>query len=82
MHHWQDLVLSISLLAFNVALIPSVIGKHKPRLATSLLTAAFLLPEVVVFVSLSLWYSLAMTVLNALLWTTLAIQRYMQSQEL
>jgi hypothetical protein len=76
MHHWQDIVLSISLLAFNIALIPSVIGEHKPRLATSVLTALFLLPEVVVFINLSLWYSFIMASINTLLWTTLAIQQY------
>jgi len=77
-HHWQDIVLSISLLAFNIALLPSVTGKHKPRLTTSLLTALFLIPELVVFMTLSLWYSFAMTFVNASLWATLAIQRWLQ----
>jgi hypothetical protein len=79
MDHWQDLVLSISLAAFNIALIPSVIGKQKPRLATSILTALFLLPELAVFGSLTYWYSFSMTLLNTLLWTTLAIQRIRQT---
>jgi hypothetical protein len=78
MHHWQDVVLSISLLAFNVALVPSVLGRHKPRLVTSVLTALFLVPELIVFVSLSLWYSFVMTLINTSLWTILAVQRYLQ----
>ncbi len=78
MHSWQDIVLSISVLAFNVALLPSVIGRHKPRITTSLLTALFLIPEVIVFFSLSLWYSFAMALINASLWSTLATQRYLQ----
>jgi hypothetical protein len=78
MHHWQDIVLSISLLAYNIALIPSILGKQKPRFATSLLTAIFLIPEILVFANLKLWYSLAMTSINALLWTVLAIQRIRQ----
>lgn len=78
MYHWQDFVLAVSLLAFNVALLPSVKGKQKPRLATSVMTAAFLIPEIIVFASLSLWYSLTMTTLNFGLWATLAIQRYLQ----
>jgi len=80
MHHWQDLVLAISVFAFNVALIPSVVGKQKPRMMTSVLTALFLVPEVIVFFSLSLWYSFTMALINALLWTVLAVQRYMQAR--
>jgi hypothetical protein len=80
MHHWQDLVLSISLLAFNIALIPSVFGKQKPRLVTSAVTAAFLVPEILVFANLHLWYSLTMTSTNAMLWTIIAIQRFRQSK--
>lgn len=79
---WQDMALSVSVLAFNVALVPSVVGKHKPRMVTSVFTALFLLPEIVVFFSLSLWYSFAMALLNALLWTTLAIQQYAQLKSL
>ncbi len=79
MSSWQDIVLSISVLAFNVALLPSVAGKQKPRMATSILTALFLIPEVVVFFSLSLWYSFVMALLNAGLWSVLAIQRYTQT---
>jgi hypothetical protein len=78
MHSWQDIVLAISVLAFNIALLPSLIGKQKPRIATSLLTALFLIPEVIVFFSLSLWYSFAMALINAIFWTILAAQRYMQ----
>jgi hypothetical protein len=78
MNNWQDIVLSISVLAFNVALLPSLVGTQKPRIATSFLTALFLIPEVIVFFSLSLWYSFAMALLNAILWAALAIQRYAQ----
>jgi hypothetical protein len=75
---WQDILLSLSLLAFNVALIPSVVGRQKPRLATSILTAVFLIPEIIVFASLHLWYSFTMTLINTALWATLAFQRYLQ----
>lgn len=81
MHNWQDIVLSISVLAFSVALLPSLLGKQKPRIATSLLTALFLLPEVIVFFSLSLWYSFAMALINAVLWFALAAQRYVQIKD-
>lgn len=78
MHSWQDIVLAISVLAFNIALLPSIRSKQKPRLATSVMTALFLIPEIIVFLSLSLWYSFAMALTNMLLWTALAVQRLTQ----
>ena len=78
MNNWHDVVLSVSVLAFNIALLPSLLGKQKPRVATSLLTALFIVPEIIVFFSLSLWYSFAMALLNAIFWSILAIQRYRQ----
>ena len=78
MHSWQDVALAVSLLAFNVALVPSVVGKQKPRLATSLTTGLFILPQLVAFASLRLWYSFAMAFINASLWFTLAYQRKRQ----
>lgn len=79
MYHWQDTAIAVSVFAFNIALLPSVIKKQKPNLATSLLTAIFLLPQLAAFYSLSLWYSFAMAAINAALWATLAAQRYYQT---
>ncbi|TAH33465.1 hypothetical protein EYC59_05030 [Candidatus Saccharibacteria bacterium] len=78
MHSWQDVVLAISLLAFNLALVPSVVGKQKPRVATSLTTGLFIVPQLVAFASIKLWYSFAMAFINATLWFTLAVQRKSQ----
>lgn len=72
---WQDAVLAICVLAFNIALIPSVIGKEKPRMATSFLTFTFLVPQAFVFFTLSLWYAFAMSTVNAMLWLALALQK-------
>ena len=74
MTSWQDSVLAISVFALNTALLPSLWGKAKPRLATSLLTGLFLLPQAIVFFSLSLWYSLVMVSINITLWLILAAQ--------
>ncbi len=78
MHSWQDVVLAVSLCAFNIALVPSVAGKQKPRVATSLMTAVFILPQLVALASLHLWYSFTMAFINASLWFTLALQRHRQ----
>ncbi len=76
--HWQDIVLSVSIFVFNAALIPSVIGNSKPALSTSVLTATFLSATVVVYVSLSLWFTAAMAGINTFLWATLGVQKYRQ----
>ena len=80
MHHWQDFVLAISIMAFNVGLIPTVLGKSKPALSTSLITTFFLIATVTVYVSLSLWYATVMSSINALLWATLAVQKLKSSK--
>jgi K+-sensing histidine kinase KdpD len=74
-HHWQDIVLAISILGFNIALIPTIFHKHKPHPSTGILTALFQLSALVVYISLSLWYSAAMSLLNAALWTVLVVQK-------
>ena len=77
-HHWQDFVLAASILGFNIALFPTVSGESKPAIATSLLTVLFQVAALVVFISLALWYSAAMSLMNALLWAILALQKYRQ----
>lgn len=74
-HHWQDVVLAISILGFNFALLPTIFTKHKPHATTGILTALFQLSALIVFVSLSLWYSAAMSLLNASLWIVIVIQK-------
>lgn len=76
MNQWQDLVLSVSFIVFNVALIPSIRSKDKPALQTSLITTTFLIPGLIVYMSLSLWFSAVLTAINISLWLTLAIQVY------
>lgn len=71
---WQDVALTVANLSFSIALLPSVFSEHKPALATSLMTTAGLIVIAVSFVTLSLWLSTAIVILNALIWLTLAFQ--------
>ena len=80
MYTWQDLVLATSYIVFNIALIPSIIGKDKPNFKTSVITATFQIPCLVVYLSLSLWFSAALATLNFSLWATLAIQKKVQAK--
>lgn len=74
--HWQDLVLSTCILGFNIALVPTLLSKkHKPHASTGIITAIFQLAAFSVYLSLHLWYSASMAVLNAVLWIVLAIQK-------
>ena len=75
MHHWQDIVLALGSLVFSAALLPSIRSKHKPHISTSLLTAGVLLVYVIVYATLSLWYTMVAMALNATLWLILAGQR-------
>jgi hypothetical protein len=76
MHHqWQDIVLAICVLVFNLALVPSIFGESKPALATSVLNVFFMLAVVTVYFNLHLWYSAIMNSINTVLWAILAIQK-------
>lgn len=74
-HHWQDVVLAISILGFNLALLPTIFSKHKPHASTGIFTVLFQLSILVVYISLSLWYSAAMSLLNATLWAVIVVQK-------
>lgn len=73
-YQWQDVVLAISICGFNIALIPSLFSKSKPALSTSILTASLQIAVMIVFLSLMLWYSAAMSFINFALWSALAVQ--------
>lgn len=75
MYNWQDWVLALTVVVFNVALLFSVRGVDKPSLVTSLLTGGFMIPQAIVFFSLSLWYSFIMACINVGLWMILAFQK-------
>jgi hypothetical protein len=78
MHHIQDIILTVGSLFFSVALIPSLVGKHKPAVSTSILTSIVLVVFAAVYISLSLWFSAVAISINAICWLTLAVQRYTQ----
>jgi hypothetical protein len=75
-HQWQDLALATSTCVFNIALLPSVLGKHKPALGTCAFTATFLCVNVTAYYTLQLWYAATMASINLFLWATLLAQVY------
>ena len=76
MHPIQDFLITVGTLLFLVALIPTIIGKDKPALSTSFLTASVLLVFSGTFASLHLWFSAVTDIANAGGWLILGIQKY------
>jgi len=74
---WQDIVFSIGAWIFVIALLPSVFGKDKPALLSSLITGSVLAIFAFTYVSLSLGMAALSTSMVSLTWFVLAIQKIM-----
>lgn len=72
---WQDAVLSVVGFLFSIVLIPTLRGKDKPALSSALLTAFLLMWVSLSYATLHLWLGFTSTVLNCIVWATLAVQR-------
>lgn len=76
---WQDFIFTIGSLVFALALLPSVLGPHKPALASSVMTGSVLFIFAVTYITLGLIFSAISVCLTAIMWTILAIQKWRQS---
>lgn len=74
---WQDFIFAGGQWVFIVALLPSIMGKDKPALFTSIVTTMALILFVISFASLSLWISAVSTACSTAAWTILAVQKYL-----
>ena len=81
MHHAQDLILTVGSLVLMIALIPSILGEHKPALSTSASTGMVLVVFAGVYTSLRLWFAAIVTCLSGILWLVLAIQKFIQGNK-
>jgi len=75
---WQDIVLSVGSWIFIFALFPSIFGKDKPPVSTSVLTGGVLLIYTVVYFTLHLWLSVASTGILAIAWLALGAQKFLR----
>lgn len=71
---WQDLIFGVGGLVFFLALIPSIRGKNKPEVSTSIVTIFVLASYCVAQVSLGLYLAAAMSVLTIFGYAILAYQ--------
>ena len=68
---WQDGVLAVGSAGFALALLPTLHSPHRPEIKTSVLTAAILWAETVVYLTLGLPLTAILVGANAWLWTLL-----------
>lgn len=72
---WQDTVIAICNLAFVPAMLPTILGKDKPALSTSVLNAIIVSIIAFALATLNLWFAFATATIIALIWTILAVQK-------
>ncbi|MDP9211836.1 MAG: hypothetical protein M3N59_01005 [bacterium] len=72
---WQDIVLSAGSVMFIIALVPSILSRDKPAMATSLMTSLVLIGFTVTYASLELWFTTIITIITVALWLTLFVQK-------
>jgi len=76
---WQDITITIIMIAFSYALIPQIIKGFKKRksllpLQTALITSIGMFILTITYYTLNLTFSAIMTFITGTLWTTLLIQ--------
>lgn len=71
---WQDVTISVGQFVFAVGLLPSIFGRFKPALVTSLTTAAGLTVFGFCFWTLGLYLSMAGVLTGAAGWWVLTYQ--------
>lgn len=74
--HWQDWVITIGQIIFIVSLIPTLKGKDKPPVSTSVPTGIVLLIFGVAQYSLGLVASTFTSVILGTLWIVVGAQKY------
>ena len=72
---WQDILMAIGGVGFSLALIPSVIGEHKPEKSTCAITGGILTSYVVAMATLGLFFSSIAIGITATMWWVLLYQQ-------
>lgn len=69
---WQDITIAIVQGVFVIALIPTIVGPHKPAFWTCAITAVGMAALTAAFGSLQFWWAWATSTLSTLAWGYLA----------
>ncbi len=73
---YQDIILAGGTVVAVIALFPSILGKSKPAMLTSLLNGMVMVVFAGVYLTLSLWFTAGMVGLLSFLWLILAFQKH------
>ncbi len=65
---WQDMVLAIGGFIIAAGIIPTILSPAKPPIATSTIIVATLAVFTLTFATLGLWFTVAATAVQAVLW--------------
>lgn len=77
---WQDYLLTAVQFFFWITIIPMLLQKEKPPLATSIPTGIILLVAAAATATLHLWFAAASQSITGLEWLLLAYQRIRQER--
>ncbi len=77
---WQDIVIFIGQWVFVIAIIPTILGKEKPALSTSIVTGTVLVIFALTYLTLKLWLSTISASMISAAWFLLALQKYNQNR--
>lgn len=77
---WQDTVIAICNLAFVPAMLPTILGKDKPALSTSVLNAIIVSIIAFALATLDLWLAFSSAAIIALTWAVLAVQKILMKR--
>jgi len=72
---WQDVVVAAAHIVFIFALLPSILGEHKPSPWTSLIKAIMVLLVGCTLCTLGLFFTMAVEFVLAALWFILFLQK-------
>ncbi len=77
---WQDYVIALVQIGLVIALIPTLRGKDKPALSTSIMNTLLLGIITFCFFTLELYFATCTVLATALAWAVLAVQKMKQEK--
>lgn len=75
---WQDILIGSAQAMLALGLLPALFHHHKPPLSTAIVTALGMAAFVIAFGTLAMWWSTAMSAVQLVLWSILALQKRLQ----
>ncbi len=78
---WQDIVIFVGQWIFVIAIIPTILGREKPALSTSIVTGTVLVIFALTYATLDLLLSAVASSIISAAWFILAVQKHRQSRK-